>query len=79
MHPVQPRPLEEWEKRAAWYNRGVINIAQAPLELQPQLRIDLDAYLWGTWKSIEPIRSLDLLGIESECLSSCKSLKRIVR
>jgi hypothetical protein len=61
-HHILNRPLEIWERMAAWYNAGVFDT-----KLEPRV-VD---YLNGTFSDKNAIRGTDLLGINAMCRGGC--------
>jgi RHS repeat-associated protein len=61
-HHILNRPLEIWERMAAWYNGGIF-----ATELKPKA-VD---YLNGTFSDKSAIRGTDLLGINAMCRGGC--------
>ena len=62
----------EWERMAAWYNRGVVNLNRVEENRRLEIWKDLsESYLPGTWKVMQVIERFDLLGVRLACDDSC--------
>jgi RHS repeat-associated protein len=70
-HPIG-RPMTDWEKMAAWYNTGVINLEDvSERDREVFWKTRLEPYLVGTYAARQAIENLDLLGVKSECTEGC--------
>lgn len=66
------RPMSDWEKMAAWYNTGVINLEDVSEEEREGFwKTRLEPYLVGTYRAMQAIENLDLLGVKSRCQGDC--------
>jgi len=71
-YPALGRPMMEWEKMAAWYNTGVINLNDVDEDIREIFwKTRLEPYLVGTFSAMQAIQNLDLLGVKSKCDANC--------
>lgn len=72
--------MSDWEKMAAWYNTGVINLQDVSEEDRESFwKTRLEPYLVGTHKAMQAIENLGLLGLNSKCDGGCFRLPIIVK